>query len=171
MELLEAYKHCIYCGGEVSVKINKITCNSCKRIRFINASPAVTGLILQDNKLLLVKRAEEPSKERWDLPGGFVDLNENFEDGLKREMMEELGVKIKSVKYFNSVIERYLYKDVNEYVLVINFIVKPESYDVVPSDDASDAKYFDLHDALNQDLAFPTVEQVIKDLIKFKEDS
>ena len=43
-------------------------------------------------KLLLIKRAGEPFKGRWALPGGFVDPNESLEQGAARELEEETGV-------------------------------------------------------------------------------
>jgi NADH pyrophosphatase NudC (nudix superfamily) len=171
LELLKAYKHCIYCGGSVSISRNKITCQHCHKARFVNPSPAVTALLLRNDEILLVKRAVDPSKDKWDLPGGFIDLNENYENAIQREMQEELGIKIKSLTYFNSVIERYLYQEVNEYVLVVNFLAVSESEEFKPDDDIADAKYFNLNEALQLELAFPTVEKVIKDLIDFKANS
>lgn len=50
---------------------------------------------IQDNslKVLLVKRNEEPFKNKWALPGGFVRIDESLEDSAIRELFEETGVK------------------------------------------------------------------------------
>ena len=171
MDLLESYKHCTFCGGNVTVSDRKFTCQSCHGIRYVNPSPAVTALILRGNEILLVKRAIDPSKNKWDLPGGFVDLNENYEKAIEREMMEELGIKLKNIRYFNSCTDRYLFKGVNEYILVVNFLVETESDNYVPEDDVSEARYFDLKDALNLDLAFPSINKIILDLVNIKANS
>jgi mutator protein MutT len=171
MDLLESYKHCTYCGGKVTASDRKFTCTTCKGLRYVNPSPAVTALIFRNNEILLVKRAINPSKNKWDFPGGFVDLNENYEDAIKREMMEELGIKLKNIKYFNSITERYLFKGVNEYVLVVNFLAEIESGNLKPDDDVSEAKFFELNEALNVDLGFPSMKKVISELIDFRADS
>lgn len=52
------------------------------------------GLIVEREKILLVKRDIEPFKGFWVLPGGHVDYNERVEQAVKREVKEELGIRI-----------------------------------------------------------------------------
>ena len=62
-------------------------------------------LILKDNKVLLGKRHEDPEKASsllngagtWTMPGGKLDFGETFEQGAKRETMEETGIKLNNV--------------------------------------------------------------------------
>jgi len=60
--------------------------------------PAVTTDIViftirQDElKVLLIKRALPPHKNQWALPGGFIKMEENLEEGARRELKEETGV-------------------------------------------------------------------------------
>lgn len=56
--------------------------------------PAVAAVIVQDGKLLLIKRAVEPSKGRWSVPGGSVEWGEPLVEALKREVREETGLEI-----------------------------------------------------------------------------
>jgi len=51
-------------------------------------------------KILLIKRAHEPFKGKWALPGGFVDENETVEQAAKRELWEETGVDNVEVTQF-----------------------------------------------------------------------
>ncbi|MBU1987240.1 class I tRNA ligase family protein, partial [Patescibacteria group bacterium] len=63
----------------------------------------VGALILNNkNEILLIRRNEPNRKIAWALPGGKLEKNENFIDALKREMHEELGIKIKSSKQFSA---------------------------------------------------------------------
>jgi 8-oxo-dGTP diphosphatase len=61
--------------------------------------PAVTVdcLIYRKNaegtyEIVLIKRANEPFKDKWALPGGFIDIDEELENAAKRELFEETGI-------------------------------------------------------------------------------
>ena len=62
-------------------------------------------MILKDNKVLLGKRHEDPEKASsllngagtWTMPGGKLEFGESFEEGAKRETMEETGITLKNV--------------------------------------------------------------------------
>lgn len=78
----------------------------------------VTGIIVKDGKFLITKRAptEKAFPNQWTVPGGKLELNDYtkrpkdtsahwyniFEGLLKREVMEETGLKIKNIKYLTS---------------------------------------------------------------------
>lgn len=48
-------------------------------------------------KVLLVQRKKDPFKDEWALPGGFLETEEPFEVGARRELEEETGLKVKKV--------------------------------------------------------------------------
>ena len=55
----------------------------------------VGAVVLDDaGRVLLVKRANEPLKGEWSLPGGAVDVGETLENGIRREVREETGIEI-----------------------------------------------------------------------------
>ena len=62
-------------------------------------------MILKDGKLLLGKRHEDPEKASsllngagtWTMPGGKLEFGETFEDGAKREILEETSIKLNKV--------------------------------------------------------------------------
>jgi 8-oxo-dGTP diphosphatase len=54
----------------------------------------VGAVIVDDGKVLLVKRKYEPLKGHWSLPGGMVEIGEPLESALTREMQEETGLAV-----------------------------------------------------------------------------
>jgi len=54
----------------------------------------VGAVIVDDGKVLLVKRKYEPLKGQWSLPGGMVEVGETLETALAREMLEETGLRV-----------------------------------------------------------------------------
>jgi 8-oxo-dGTP diphosphatase len=63
-----------------------------------NRGVSVDGVILRGKKILLIKRANDPFKGYWALPGGYVDWDETTEEAVAREVMEETGLKVISAK-------------------------------------------------------------------------
>ncbi len=62
------------------------------------------AVVMKDGKALLLKRSNYMKKYagEWDLPGGHVQEEESIEDGLRREVEEETGLKIKAPKQLSS---------------------------------------------------------------------
>jgi 8-oxo-dGTP diphosphatase len=54
----------------------------------------VGAVIVRDGKALIVKRAHEPRKGEWSLPGGHLHLGESLEDAARREVKEETGLEV-----------------------------------------------------------------------------
>lgn len=61
-------------------------------------STTVDGVVVRGDKVLLLKRAIEPDRGKWCLPGGFVMLDETCEQAVVREVKEEIGLDTKIVK-------------------------------------------------------------------------
>jgi 8-oxo-dGTP diphosphatase len=61
---------------------------------------ALKALIVKNGKILIIKRSskEDVFANEWDFPGGRLKFGENPIDGLKREVLEETGLKIKIIK-------------------------------------------------------------------------
>ncbi len=52
------------------------------------------GIVIEDDKILLIKKAKGPYEGKLDLPGGTIEFGEKPETSLKREMTEEAGIEI-----------------------------------------------------------------------------
>ncbi|MBW3002323.1 NUDIX hydrolase [Candidatus Woesearchaeota archaeon] len=67
----------------------------------------VGAIIIQNDKILMLKGVH---KELW-TPGGKIDNNESEEECLQRELDEEIGVKLKSMKFFGEYMRKSHYHD------------------------------------------------------------
>jgi len=66
--------------------------------------PIVTAVacVFRGDKVLLIRRGQEPNKGRWSVPGGAINLGEKIYDAVRREVREECGIEIEVVKVINA---------------------------------------------------------------------
>ena len=72
-----------------------------------NAAPTCAVLVERDGRVLLGRRAIEPERGRWDLPGGFCEPGETPEAAAIRELAEEAGVTIRVTRFLGHVPDVY----------------------------------------------------------------
>ncbi len=96
-------KICSNCGSELtpSVKDYGRICKNCGRTFYAPLSPAVITAIEKDGKLLMAHNASW-SNDRYSIIAGFVEPGEKLEQTVEREIIEEVGIKVKNIKYFGS---------------------------------------------------------------------
>jgi hypothetical protein len=91
------WKFCTTCGGPLAAALESHgpqRCDACGAEHFRNSKPCAGALIARDGRVLLARRAVEPFKGHWDIPGGFLHENEHPEDGVRREILEETGLRV-----------------------------------------------------------------------------
>ena len=84
---------CHACGHALGAK-PPTRCPSCGLEHWDDAKPCASALVVHESRLLLVRRAEEPWKGRWDVPGGFCDPGEHPTQTAEREILEEVGLRV-----------------------------------------------------------------------------
>lgn len=57
------------------------------------------GVLIQDNKILLIKKSRGAYKGKFDLPGGGIEFGEKAEEALKREFIEETGITLSNYSF------------------------------------------------------------------------
>ena len=157
------YFFCPYCGSALG---NYIEDNKkrliCERghVVYENSKPAV-GAIITDggSRVLLTRRANAPYIGHWDIPGGFLEAGEHPEDGIKREIKEELGISIRIEGFLDHFISRY--GENGSYVLNIFYVATADVTGAIAQDDVSEFKWFDLEN-LPDNLAFPVNKVALK---------
>jgi NADH pyrophosphatase NudC (nudix superfamily) len=149
MHPLQKFRYCPVCGSERFVEKNdkSKSCRQCGFQYYLNAVAAVAGFIVHQGKLLLCIRGQEPMKGTYDLPGGFVDMNETAENAVSREIFEELSLTVNKLEYLFSVPNEYLYSDFNVWTLDLFFRVEINDFSPLKSnDDVAEAHFIDLQD-------------------------
>lgn len=75
-----------------------------KNYTYAYPRPAVTtdAIILKKEtaEILLIRRAKDPFKDQWALPGGFIEMDEVLETACKRELKEETGLTVEKLEQF-----------------------------------------------------------------------
>gem|GEM_PF-105146 len=120
-----AFRYCPKCGAAALrfIGLKLVSCTSCGFELYLNAAAAVAALIADEQgRLLIVVRAEEPQKGMWDLPGGFADPGESAEETLRREVHEELGLELASMRYLCSYPNTYDYKGMRYVTMDLGFV-------------------------------------------------
>jgi NAD+ diphosphatase len=167
MSVLDSYTFCPRCGKNLIRSKHFLKCSSCELEVYSNSKPA-TALILKNSKdeYLLVKRAVDPKKGWWDLPGGFVDDDENFEQCIIREAKEELGIDIGEIEYYGSYYDVYPFQGEIYPTLAVVFIGAIDDNIVITTDDdVASYEFFKLEDLPLDKLAFESMEIILRSLI------
>jgi 8-oxo-dGTP diphosphatase len=55
----------------------------------------VGGVVIENGRALLIRRASEPLRGEWSIPGGMLELGETLEEGVARELLEETGLQVR----------------------------------------------------------------------------
>lgn len=147
-----SYIYCPYDGEKLIITNNeKAKCPSCHFVDYQDPKPCVAIFITQDNKVLLARRAIEPSKGMWDIPGGFVESGESAEQAVVREALEETNLKVQVTKFLGS--QPDVYGDEGKYTLNLCFLAKVLSGEIKPLSDVDLLKWFRI-DELPDTMAF-----------------
>lgn len=101
----ESRRFCGHCGArmEDSEAERALVCPSCGQIEYPKISPAVIVAITDGDRIILSRyRGSHSSYRGYALIAGFVEIGETFEDTVRREVMEEVGLKVKNIRYYKS---------------------------------------------------------------------
>ncbi len=110
---------------------------------YIKPSITVDGILVEDEKILLVKRGREPFKDMYALPGGFVEYGERTEDAIVREMEEETGLKTEVLGLFGVYSDPE--RDPRDHTITVVYELRKLGGELKGGDDATCAAMFPLN--------------------------
>jgi 8-oxo-dGTP diphosphatase len=114
----------------------------------------VGAVIVEDGRVLLIKRGKAPLLGEWSIPGGMLELGETLRQGAEREALEETGLVVRATDLlgvFDRIVPDSVVQDPAEpngmkrmlyHYVLIDFLCQRISGDVLAGGDADDARWF-----------------------------
>lgn len=152
--------YCSACGASLEERTIegrlRRMCPACGRVDWRNAKPCAGALVIRNGKVLLVRRAVEPFRGYWDVPGGFCEVDEHPAETILREVREETGLAIEFISLFGLWLDSYAGK----HTLNVYYLARPLSRHIRPASDVDGAAWF-ARDALPGRIAFENGRRVL----------
>lgn len=97
-------RYCGRCGAKTTHdhRERMVRCVKCGNMIYPKIAPAIIAAVVHEDKLLLTKYALDREYRKYALIAGFVEIGETIEETVKREVAEEVGLKIKNLTYYKS---------------------------------------------------------------------
>lgn len=130
---------------------------------YLNMAPAAGGIITDESgRVLLIRRAIEPSKGLFGIPGGFVDEGESAEDAVRREVREEVGLEVTNLRFLCSFPNQYQFRECVYSVLDCFFICEVASLTTKSdANEVSEILWLSLAEINLEEVAFPSVRRAL----------
>ena len=163
---LDKFQYCPVCGSN-AFKVQNFKskqCEACGFTYYANPCSATAAFIRNEKgELLVVRRGKEPAKNTLDLPGGFVDMQETVEEGMRREIQEETGLAVSGGRYLFSLPNQYLYSDMLIHTIDMFYEVWVEN-DVNPvaDDDAAALGWMPLEQVNPKDFGLKSISRGVE---------
>lgn len=114
----------------------------------------VGAVAIKDGKILLIRRAFDPGKGKWSVPGGIVEIGETLSAACAREMEEETGIKIQVLELINTydMIVPDKSGRIQYHYVLIDFLAKPIGGAERSSPEVLDMRWVEYEEAKRMDL-------------------
>jgi ADP-ribose pyrophosphatase YjhB (NUDIX family) len=126
----------------------------------------VGAVVIQENRVLLIRRGQPPLLGEWSLPGGVLECGETLREAVAREVREETGLLVETGEMLG-VYERVIRDDegrVRYHYVLIDFLCRPVGGDLKAGSDAADVRWFTRDELPTLNLAYDANDVVRKGL-------
>jgi len=123
--------------------------------------PAASAIVIHNRKVLFIQRAQELGRGKWAFPGGSFKGDRTAQEVAKREVKEEAGLDIKTLRLLGT----YSTWEYDPNYEISCFVAESEEDKVTPSSEVMDWKWLDPVEGLDLDLT-KTVCQALEDFLK-----
>jgi mutator protein MutT len=114
----------------------------------------VGAIIIQNGKILLEKRKNDPGRGKWSIPGGLVELGESLEQTVIREVQEETGLVVDAPELIDVVNQTSLDESgkVKYHFVIVDYVVKLKDGTAIAASDAAELEWVLLDEVEQKDL-------------------
>ena len=114
----------------------------------------VGAVVICDGKILLEKRKNDPGKGKWSIPGGLVELGENVEQTVIREVKEETGLEVEKPEHIDVVgnVIRDENGEIKYHFVIIDYFVKLKGGTMKAMSDAEELRWATFDEVEKYDL-------------------
>jgi len=159
---------CPLCGGRLESRLLKqgeplrLVCTSCLKPHYLDPKLAACTIVELDGEIVLLRRDIQPQKNRWVIPGGFVDRGETVEGAALRETLEECGLEVRIKRLLG------VYSYPGETVVIVVYIVEYASGTLYAGDETAETGLFAPEEIPWENLAFRSTFDALKDFLNGK---
>ncbi len=123
----------------------------------------VGAVIIRDGHMLMVKRAKEPSKGKWSIPGGGIELGETLYEAAKREVYEECAIKVEIERLLDATERIIRDRDgrISYHFVLIDFLGRYVSGEARAQSDAGDCRWVAIKEIDSLDIP-PNLRAMLK---------
>lgn len=168
MHPLDSFKYCPKCGSSQFLENNfkSKKCHNCGFVYYYNTSASVAVMIKNSKgELLVATRAHEPAKGTFDLPGGFIDMDETAEEAAAREILEETGLTVIETKYLFSIPNKYVYSGFEVQTMDLFFECKVKEGTIPQAeDDVASLQFIPINHLNPDDFGLASIKEAIQKL-------
>jgi 8-oxo-dGTP diphosphatase len=128
----------------------------------------VGAIIIEDERVVLVKRAHPPLQAEWSIPGGVLEVGELVREAAVREAREETGLVVETVELLG-VYDRVLRnaeQRVQYHYVLIDFLCRRVAGELAAASDAAEVRWFRPEELSGMKLAEDTMDVIGKGFAK-----
>lgn len=169
MRPAELFRFCPRCGAARPADNHAqspLRCGGCELVFYFNPTVAAAAFVFDPvGRVLLVRREKEPSAGKLGVPGGFIDFGESAEEGLRREVREEVGLELDRVRFLVSFPNVYAYREVTYPVVDLYFTADAVNPGAArPLDAVAGVEWRFPNEVPDDEVAFPSMRVALRAL-------
>jgi 8-oxo-dGTP diphosphatase len=164
----DTLRYCPLCGGGLARRAvppddrAHPVCGGCGFVFYLHPKLVAGTLPVRGGRILLTRRAIEPSRGLWTFPGGFVDWGEDVQDAARRETREEVGLALE----LDALHGVYSYPGAAVAIVVFRAHVPDGVEAVADTSEVLEIRYFAAAEIPWGELAFPSTGDALRDWVR-----